>query len=505
MEILKEILRIVTTKSDKTKVFPELVEDDEASTSLAGRYLNGMANDSFTTDEEAARDLYGTGASDQRYRTLKSRTYERLMHSVLFLQVKQPEHSEYLSYYYKCMRNQIGAQTLMRFASRRAGYAVALKTLTIAQKYEFTDICVSLAVLLRESAAVWNKRTTFLHHHREVVKHLGALKCEYDADFLLDHIKMEMTVTSRKRSYLIDLHKDAMIKVESMRKEHNTHGLRLSSIRAAVNYYDFVEDFAGVIKECDRAIEYLNSVPHLSQRARHGEFMLQKMSAALYLRRYDEAFTLADKCIDSFTVAGNNWYFASDLAFVAAINIQDYDKAELLYTRATTHRKYNMLSENTRERWIIYGAYLLLAEQLGLYSPQQSRAKTFRLSTYLNSLPEESKSKKVYNVLIIVSHVFYLMINGDYDTAEKRIDYLRVYSSRYLKEKHFNRVRIFLRLIQSFPKHSFIPSEIRKHTKDIYDELIASSHDPMPSETNELIPFEVMFESLLKTVERSES
>ncbi|MBK7032285.1 MAG: hypothetical protein IPH49_03225 [Ignavibacteria bacterium] len=101
--------------------------------------------------------------------------------------------------------------------------------------------------------------------------------------------------------------------------------------------------------------------------------------------------------------------------------------------------------------------------------------------------------------------MFYLMINGDYDTAEKRIDYLRVYSSRYLKEKHFNRVRIFLRLIQSFPKHSFIPSEIRKHTKDIYDELIASSHDPMPSETNELIPFEVMFESLLKTVERSES
>ncbi|MBL0320918.1 MAG: hypothetical protein IPP80_00785 [Ignavibacteria bacterium] len=34
MEILKEILRIVTTKSDKAKVFPELIEDDEASTSL---------------------------------------------------------------------------------------------------------------------------------------------------------------------------------------------------------------------------------------------------------------------------------------------------------------------------------------------------------------------------------------------------------------------------------------------------------------------------------------
>ena len=61
-----------------------------------------------------------------------------------------------------------------------------------------------------------------------------------------------------------------------------------------------------------------------------------------------------------------------------------------------------MLSESTRERWIIYGAYLLLAERLGLHAPSQSKTKTFCLTTYLTSLPEESKSKKVYNVLIIV-------------------------------------------------------------------------------------------------------
>ena len=504
MEILKEILRIVTSKSDKAKVFPELIEDDIASTSLAGRFLNGMANDTYANDEDAAKDLYGTDAGDQRFRTLKSRTYERLMQSVLFLQVKQPEHSEYLSYYYKCMRNLIGAQTLIRFASRRAGYAIAHKTLTVAQKYEFTDICLSLAVLLRESAAVWNKRTTFLHHHRDVVKYQNALRCEYDADFMLHHIKMEMTVTSRKRSYLMDLHKDAMIKVESMCREHNTYLLRLNSIRAAVNYYDFIEDFVGVINECKRAIQYLNSQPHLLLRNRYGEFILQNMSAALYLRRYDEAFQLADSCIESFTEAGNNWYFASDLSFVAAINIQDYTKAEYYYSRATNHRKFTMLSESTRERWIIYGAYLLLAERLGLHAPSQSKTKTFRLTTYLTSLPEESKSKKVYNVLIIVSHVFYLMLNKDFDTAEKRIDDLHIYSSRYLKEKHFHRVRIFLRLIQSFPKHSFIPEQIQKNTKDIYSELVASSRNPMPSETNELIPFEVMFESLLTTMKSTD-
>jgi len=502
LEILKEILRIVTSSSDKTKVLPELIGKETAS-SLAGRFLMGMANDVYSDDEEASLDLYGEPASYQRYRTLKSRMYERLMHSLLFLEVKQPVHSEYLSYYYKCMRNLLGSQTLMRFASRKAGYVIALKTLTVAKRYEFTDICLSLAVLLRESAGVWDHRTAFLRHHHDVVKYMAALKAEYDSEFLLDHIKLEMTVTSRKRSYLLDLHRDAMLKVAALCKESDTHVLRLNSFRAALFYYDYVEDFAGVMNECDRVIEYLDSRPHLAQRARYGEFKLQKMSAALYLRRYEEAAALSDSCIESFTEAGNNWYFASDQAFVAAINIQDYEKAEYYYSCATNHKKYSTLQDNKRERWIIYGAYLLLAERLGLYTPPQSKAKTFRLTTYLNSVPEEAKSKKVYNVLIIVSHVFFLMLDGDFDTADARIDYLRVYSSRYLKEKHFNRVRIFLRVIQSFPKHSFNPADIKRNTRDVLEELYALQADPMPSETNELIPFEVMFEALLKTMQNS--
>ncbi len=501
MDILKEILRIVTSKSDVSKVFPELLQPEKPDLLPANQFLVGLAKDKYFTDEDAAKDLYGATPSDQRYRTLKSRTYERLLHSILFLQVRQPQHSEYLSYYYKCMRNMIGAQTLMRFAARKAGYAIASKTLSVAQKYEFTDICLSLAVMLRESAAVWNKRTAFMKHHADVRKYMGALTCEYEADYLLDYITLEKTTSGRRRAYLIDLHKSAMEKIREMVAEHSTNVLRLNAFRASVNFFDFVEDFESVMNECDRAIAYLDANPQFSQRARYGEFKLQKMSAALYLRRYAEAHELSESCIGSFIEAGINWYYASDMAFVAAINMQEYAKADFYYTRAVTHRKYATLNESTRERWILYGAYLSLAERLGLFTPEQSRYRTFRLTTYINSLPEEAKSKKVYNVLIIVSHVFFLILNKDYDAAEKRIDYLRVYSSRYLKERHFHRVRLFLRMVQAFPRHSFIPKDIRKNTKDIMDELIATLKDPMPSETNELIPFEVMIEAIMKAMQ----
>lgn len=503
MEVLKEILRIVTSKSDKKNVLPGIDGNESESSTLADKYLQGIGSEKYLAEDDAAKDLYGTTSKDQRYRTLKSRTYDRLMHALLFLQVKQPDHSEYLTYYYKCMRNMIGAQTLMRFASRRAAYAIAQKTLTVSEKYEFTDLCLALSVMLRESAAQWNQRTTFIHHHHDVVKFMDQLRAEHNSDYLLDFIQLEMVVASRKRSYLIDLHKDAMVKVEALRKEYNTHTLRLNSYRAAVNFYDFIEDFEGVIRESEKVISYLKSNKHLSSKARFGEFTLQKLSACLYLRRYEEAYKLADDCISSFTEAGNNWYYASDLAFVAAINMRDYAKAEYYYLTATKHPQYNTLAEATKERWILYGAYLFLAERLGLYTSSQAQTRAFRLSTYINSLPEEAKSKKVYNVLIIISHVFFLILDQDYDSAERRIEYLKVYSSRYLKEKHFRRVRVFLRLIQSFPRHSFLPSEINRSSKELFAELKESANDLMPSETNELIPFEVMYEALLRTVEES--
>ena len=68
MEILKEILRIVTSKSDVPKVLPELDEDadPEVRDSLTGQFLRGLQDDSIASDDDAAKLLYGTDKTDQR-------------------------------------------------------------------------------------------------------------------------------------------------------------------------------------------------------------------------------------------------------------------------------------------------------------------------------------------------------------------------------------------------------------------------------------------------------
>ena len=508
MEILKEILRVVTSKSDVPKVFPELDEgaDEETQNSLTGQFLRGLLDDSFSTDEEAAEALYGTSKSDQRYRTLKSRTYERLLHSVLFLQVKQPEHSEYLSYYYRCTRNLICAQSLMRFASRKAGYHVAQKTLTIAQKYEFTDICLTLAVLMRETAGFWGQRKKFEHYNALVEKYFRTLEAEYRSDALLDMFVMEGELASKTRQHIIHYGQTVQEEVDALAKRHGSHLLKLNSYRLEILMANMMDDPERMIVACDKAIDYLTSNPHLSQPARLGEFRLRKMMQLIIVRRPREAFESSDVVVNSFREAGNNWYLAAYFAAATALQSCEFDAADRYVTMATGHRKYSLIGEQQKETWMIVSAYVHLAQRLGLYTPDDpSKYKHFRLSTYLNSVPEVSKSKKIVNVLILISHVYFLILDGKLDDAEKRIEYLKVYGSRYLKEKHFNRIRIFLRMLQAIPRNSFESSEIRRDNHDLFAQLELTKHEHLPTLINEYIPFEVMYESLLQYLEEHEA
>jgi len=506
MEVLREILLVVTSKGDKAHLLQELDSvngDSEASDSLTARFIRGIYDDSWPDDETAAQALYGSDTGDQRYRTLKSRVFERLLHSLLFLQVKQPEHSEYLAYYYKCTRNLLCAQTLTRFAARNAGYSIATKTLTIAQKYQFTDLCLSLSAMLAETSAFWMKKKDFKYYSSLVDKYLGNLAAEYKSSQYLDQLGLESDNSSRKRGHLATYALGLLDTIETLITQHDTHLLRLNAYRFKLVYLQLIEDYDGTINNCDAAIKYLTEHPHLSQKARLGEFILNKMLCCTYLRRYSEAHAMSDICITYFKIGGSNWYLAIDLAFVTASNLCDFDKALGYYVKATTHEQFTKHREaSVRERWLLYYAYLLLAKRMVLIDSDLIQSKHFRLATYLNSLPEESKSKLAFNVLILISHVYFLILDGNYDAAEKRVEYLKVYTSRWLKEKEYLRVRLFLKMLYNFSRFSFDAKAIRNGNKELYRELQDSGKDPMPSETNELIPFEVMYERILDHLEK---
>lgn len=508
MEVLRELLQIIATKSDMTKTLPEAFDQDGADDKnyFVTVYIKGILDGTFATDADAAKAIYGTGTTDQRYRTLKSRVYDRLIRSILQLQVKQPEHSEYLSYYYKCTRNMICAQSLIRFASRKAGFEIAERTMAIANKYQFTDINVTLSKLLCETAAVRGYKRKFELYRNLTEKYLAIQNAEYRSDFLLDQFLLAITLSTPTIQSLSKLGIDALKEIEEYESIHHTHTLILNKYRVQIALYEVQEERDRFLVACNQAIVYLESNPHLSQPARLGEFRLRKIMMLLMTQNIEEAYSSAESVYNSFREGGNNWYVALYFSAVACLRFGDYGKAREYHSLAIKQRQFAHQNEATLETWTIIEAYVTLAERLIL--PTQGidppKHKKFDFQSYINSVPEESKKKKIANTVILVSHVCFLTLEKDFAGAEARIDYIKVYASRYIREKHYNRVRTFLRMLQNFAKCSFDPYAIRSENTTLYKTLKSTSKQHTTETMCEYIQFEVLYEALLGFLEKYE-
>ena len=144
METLLEIARIVTDKAYSRKSIEAVIADDAEG--VLSAFLRGLIDGTYTNDDDAASALYQSDRSDARYRTLKSRALDRLLQTLLLLEIRKPNHPDYVVYYHRCARNLIAVRTLVTFGSLSVGMRIAEKTLVIAKKYQFTEFTLNLLI-----------------------------------------------------------------------------------------------------------------------------------------------------------------------------------------------------------------------------------------------------------------------------------------------------------------------------------------------------------------------
>jgi hypothetical protein len=499
VDSLKEIMRVVTLKADIKKVFPELIEA-ETSPSITATYVRGIIENHYIDDDAAAESLYRGDRSDQRYRTLKSRVYDRLLAALLNLQVKQPEHSLYLTMYYKCSRNTVAAQTLMRFASRRSGVQLAERTLHAASKFHFTDLQITLTYSLRTSMALLRDSRQYRAYHTRLQQLLEIQQAEFESDYLLDQTLLAMN-NSKEQDNSLSLYQISIQRAKELRDRFSTNTLNLNYFRLKSSMHEMLFEYTDLIELCDEALQYFATNSHFSLPARVGEFSLMKAIACNAMGQFEAAIEVSRVCISSFTQGGNNWYLALDIGYTSAMNASDYKNAVYFHSMAVNDSRFSTLPSLLQERWATYSAYLYLAYEIKLISEIDTISnKSFRLASFLNSVPEFSKDKKYSNFLVIVSHICFLIVKERYEDAERRAEYLRTYSLRYLKEPEFERARVFVKILLLLSKGIDSNTEIDETFINLLEQLKKTDQLIRGNEVNEIIPYEILIRFLINTV-----
>lgn len=494
METLLDIAHVIASRATGRRLAVTVVQD--GTDTLFSGFIKGLLDRRYTSDDEAANELYGTDHQDQRYRTLKSRAFDRLLQALLLLDFRRPTHSEYVTQYHRCARNVVAAQLLMSFASRKIGTRIAEKTLIITKRHQFTELTLDLLILLRESYSIFLDRRTYQECNEQIKEHLALLKAELRSDELLHHLQIISRQGDGLDESIRHSAKTWFSEHEAIPQLNGNNKITLNQHRLAIAYHGLEGNVKEFCEACDSARRFYKETPVIAHPIRIGSLGLLKLRACLTGRRIDLVSHEIDSIIEEFAEGSPEWFKALEYGIMAHIHSGNYDSAFQVWRRGRMHDAYLRMPSQFMEPWSLLEAYVHLLRQLALITPGQSDNVEFDVMSFLRAVPEFSKERARHNSHILILHVCFHIMLEDFKSADARMEHLRIYASRYIKSTHDQVLRVFIKLLVGFSKANYKVSRVTTSADAVTEQLHASVPAGSLAEPHEIVPFTVLYQQM---------
>lgn len=187
MKVFKEMASLVTNQRlQKIELIDEKQEINKDNLYL--QLFKGIAEGKYTTDEDAASDLYQSSSKDKRYQMLKSRLKDRLVNTLFFINHRKIHDSKYQQAVYQCNKNYFCAKLLLTHGARTSAISMAKTTLIQAQKFDLNEIVLLCARMLRHHYSLIGNKTEWERSNHIVIESQKKVRAESRAEYLYETI-----------------------------------------------------------------------------------------------------------------------------------------------------------------------------------------------------------------------------------------------------------------------------------------------------------------------------
>ncbi len=501
MKNLIEISKVVTKKRiSKIEIFDKTLLNRKDS--KFNEFYEGLVNDKFANDEEAAMYLYNTSPLDDKYRQLKSRFSKRLLNTLFFLDSNDPSFSDYHRANYTCNKNWAQIRILLNSGARHAAIKIASKTLAVAISYKFSDIILNCSRILMSNASLSGNDKEYEEFAELTTKALKNLEEEIRAEEMYQRLTINFAtsaVSANELSHIADKYYEEVTKLCQTSDSFQLHFLKY---QIGILNTQIKNNYKQTIKICEEAEQYLEKNPNFNQKIKLANLALIKISSYLQLRDYENGRKNAEKCLDLVQEGSNNWFVFLEYYFLLAMHTENYINAAAIYIKVINHPRFIYTNEERKEKWKIFEAYInyiFETENLDreLLSNDPAKRK-FRLLKFLNEVPNFTKDKKGYNVSILVIQIIYMLEKGEYTNIINRSEAMNVYCSRYLRKDDSYRSSLFLKMLLTLVKEDFG----YERTKQMAHKYLRKMQEGDPEGNTsvnewEIIPYEILWEKVL--------
>jgi len=467
------------------------------------RLYDGISNGDFKSDEEAMMALYGEKGERTNYKKLKYRLEQRLINTVFFIDVNKPSFGDTQKVFYNSYKKLVACKILIGRSVIMSPIRIAERTLPKVIEYEFPEIAVGL---LKDLVTHYGSRDLNIKKFKRYTEllntQLKALEAETKANEYDTWIKIKYF---KRLASSEELHNEAGTYRKELReylKITQTPRFILSAFNLFMNEHLLVNNHHEAIKICEEALEIFNKKSNIIKVGQN--FFL---SYLINLYRQTKEYIKAEKAIKEilnldFVVKGSNHHFGLyNNYLLVCLYQQDYQKAYEIYQEATFKQDLRKNRKDYQDQFKLHEAFLNFFVAIGKIDMSKSEyppLPKFRLSRFLNDVPEFAQNKRKHNITLIIIQVLFSIQQKKYDVVIDKVESLNMYCHRYLRKDDTFRSNCFIKLLLVLPKSNFNRIAVERNAKKLLNRLKSVPLEKAnQAEDLEIIPYDDLWEMVL--------
>ncbi|SHI65278.1 hypothetical protein SAMN02745146_1294 [Hymenobacter daecheongensis DSM 21074] len=491
MEKLSNLAKIVTDR--RLKEAPLFDFSARAAKHKDYQLIQLLEADPDSTQLQLTKGLYGKAspASLITFRKLKSRVQQKLLNHLYFLDQADPRHLVSRRYELQCLSLYHQVTVLYGEGEYALAEQLLRKCLRQALDGEFTQYAVLAARLLCTLYADLRQPARYKAMSTQLLKYQQLLLLEDEAGQIYGSSKLALAHTVRTRRTLLNeipAYQEKLQRLHDKAKSFTTFNylylIRLTQQELTGNYAEIIRLTSATARQAAQG--KLN-------RKRFDKRFNNYMNAYAHLRskQAEKGLALAEEYFKDFHPSSGNWFFFLENYVLLALHAGQYGKALQLLELALKNPYFRKQRVAARQRWDLFRAYIHFVQ------PEVSPLRLRHFNQFVQTLPDYSRDKQGYNVAILILQFLHYLRQQDVDGLLSRLEGLRKYERRHLRDAATLRSQLFFRLLVLTVKEHFNPQACEKKAQPLLKRLREA---PQPGEAFaeiEIIPYEALWQLAL--------
>ena len=480
------------------EVFSHL--DFEPKKTKMARLFDLIKEDKYTSLDQLKSALYNKEANaDTNFRKLFHGFKEKLYNTLFLVDTNNSLFNERTKAYYVCAKRALASRMLNERGAPQLAAELAELTIPICLKYEFTDLSVMLIRYLIKRITLEGNVKKYLKYSAEFKKLNQLYSKEIEMDSYIGAFVIKSNVKSisernKLKEKLIN-YEEVLIKAKNNLNEKSTIELIRSSSNFLLEHYYVKSQFQEFKYYSQITLQLLNKKSFVSAVMTES-ILVNSIKVAFITKDTKECLSIDNQYL---TIIGNrntNWYVIKIYLFLALLHQKEYVEVSERLNDIYSQKTFKSQPPIITEQFIIIQAYIYFIENLNAKTP--SKSGEFRISKFLNQVPEYSKDKEGTNISILLIQILYFLKEDKYSKIIDRIEALKLYSFRHLRKDENFRSQCFFRMLNEMVKADFRRKGTAFRTEKLYKKLVSVPIETFPNAAErEIIPYEDLWELIL--------